>query len=376
MLNGKRRKIGLGLAVIFVFIISMIPIRVSGDVQPIEEMEEKLEGISEEEKSILQDLFMITQEIEKMEREEEEIMKGIASLQVEITEMEQEIDDKKKDYDTQLDILKQVLVQYQRGGPATYLEILLHADNLTMFLKSINMIKDISRNTGELLTSLEEGKRILEAERTKLNDSLVQLEQKKAEQQEKLIQQLKLKEEQEVYLASLKEEQEHYQEQLSNLEQMWDDSKNLFAEIVNEISEIIGSGYFTAEDLNLRFTFTQVQGSIDEEVFNKKLKEHSSLPEVIFHFGEEQVKIEVPEKHLTLQGKFVIESDTAIRFEAMEGSFYEMPLESSALEELFINGPLIIDFKMITGDAFIFNFILDQMKCQDGSITFLIKIAW
>ena len=376
MLRHKRKVIGIALAALLILIIGILPKPVSGEVQPIEEMEERLAGITEEEKAILRDLFAITQEIEELEREEKNIIEEISSMEIGIRELEKQIDDKQKDYDIQLDILKQVLIEYQRGGPANHLEILLQADNLTTFLKSINIMKDISRNTGELLSSLEEGKKELEAEKVQLHDSLLAMEKKKEEQQEKINEKLQRKKEQEAYLANLREKRDFYQEQLTNLEKMWDDSKNIFAEIVTEISKIIDEGYFTAEDLNLTFTFTSVQGALSEDIFNEILREHSGLPETIFHFDREQVSIEIPEKHLLLTGNFVLEGDTAIRFEAMEGSFFDIPLETSAIEDLFRDTPLSIDFKKIAGDTMTIDFTLDKIECRKGSIAFVIKIKW
>jgi peptidoglycan hydrolase CwlO-like protein len=376
LLRHKRKVIGIIVTAVLIFIMGILPKPVSGEVQPIEEMEQKLEGITEEEKAILMDLFAITQEIEELEREEKILIEEISSMEIESRKLEEQIHDKQKDYDAQLEILKQVLVEYQRGGPANYLEILLQADNLTTFLKSINIMKDISHNTGELLSSLEEGKKVLEAEKEQLNASLLAMEKKKTEQQEKINEKLLRKKEQEDYLANLREERDFYQEQLTNLEQMWDDSKKIFAEIVTEISKTIGEGYFTAEDLSLSFTFTSVQGILSEDTLNEILKEHSGLSETIFHFNQEQVSIEVPEKHLILTGNFVMEGDTAIRFEAAEGSFFAIPLEPSAIEDLFRDTPLSIDFKKIAGDAMAIDFTLDKIECREGFIAFAIKIKW
>jgi peptidoglycan hydrolase CwlO-like protein len=366
----------IALSLLLVPVLIIVPIRVSGEVQPITEMEDKLEGISEEEKAVLEELFAISQEIEVMEREEAEINGEIDTLHVQITDIQSGIEEKQKDYNLQLDILEKVLVNYQRGGPASYLEILLSADNLTEFLKSINIIKDISRNVGELLVTIEDGKKVLQEEKDRLDEKESSLELKKVELQENLHKNQLLKQEQEEYLASLQEKQEFYQEQLVNLEMMWDDSLELFADIVVEITRIVGAGYFTLEDLNLEFGFTKMNGAILEDTFNNKLKENSNLSETIFRFQSKQVVIEVPEKHLVLTGDFILAGETAIQFEVEEGSFYDMPLEASSIEELFQNGPLLIDFKKITGDMIILEFTLTQVESQEGKLTFEIKLKW
>ena len=364
------------LSLLLVPALIIVPIRVSGEVQPITEMEDKLAGISEEEKAVLEKLFAISQEIEVMEREEVEINGDIDTLQVQITDIETGIEEKKEDYDLQLNILEKVLVNYQRGGPASYLEILLSADNLTEFLKSINIIKDISRNVGELLVTLEDGKKVLQEEKSRLDEKALLLEDKKVELQENLHRNLLLKQEQEEYLASLQEEQAFYQEQLVNLETMWGDSQKLFTNIVEEITRIAGAGYFTMDDLNLSFGITKMRGAILEDTFNKILKENSDIPSTTFGFHLNQVVIEVPEKHLVLTGDFIIAGESAIQLEVQEGYFYDIPLETASIEELFQNGPLLIDFKKIAGDMVTIDFTLNQVESQEGKLTFEIKPEW
>ncbi|HBY72158.1 MAG TPA: hypothetical protein DEG06_07940, partial [Lachnospiraceae bacterium] len=82
MLRHKRKVIGIALAALLILIIGILPKPVSGEVQPIEEMEERLAGITEEEKAILRDLFAITQEIEELEREEKNIIEEISSMEI------------------------------------------------------------------------------------------------------------------------------------------------------------------------------------------------------------------------------------------------------------------------------------------------------
>jgi hypothetical protein len=308
--------------------------------------------------------------MDKIEKDIEEINGEISTIQLHIKDVEKKIENKQKDYDIQLDVLKQVLVSYQRGGPASYLEILLGADNLTQFLEGINLIKDISHNVNGLLTSLEDGKKELQKEKDKLAENVLQLEEKKEELEIPLSMQKELKEDQEAYLASLKEDRAYYQGQLDNLVQVWDDCKLIFTDIMAEISNIVQKGYFTSEDLNLNIGFFQMNGSIKEDTFNNILKEHSKLTEIKFHFYKDQVVIEIPGKHLILTGNFVLSEDNSILFEVKEGSFYEMPLEASSIEELFRNGPLKLDFKKLAADTVMFDFKVDKLQVIEGSLEF------
>jgi len=80
------------------------------------------------------------------------------------------------------------------------------------------------------------------------------------------------------------------------------------------------------------------------------------------------VEVEVPEKHLKLTGTFSIEGKSALKFIVEEGSFYEMPLESVSIEELFKNGYLSIDFS-----NYVDNITLESIEISEGYMEFKIR---
>lgn len=344
----------------------------SGEVKPITEIKEKLEGISEEEKKILKELFTISQEIYEKEKEEARISGEINILEKDIDKIRIGIDEKQKDYDDNLQLLKQVLQLYQRGGPASYLEILLGAKDLRTFLNGLNLIKDISRNVDELLTSLEEDKKNLQDEKAILDSQMIQLEQKMIDLQRPIEEKLALKLKMEEYLANLQEEKEDYEEQLKDLEQLWGECKLLFSNIVSEMTRIVGEGHFKDEDLNLSFGLFRINGLIHEDTFNRIIKEHSNLPETNIHFSQDQVQIQVPDWKLVLSGNFILEGDTSIRFVVKEGTFYGLPLEETSLEELFEQGPLFIDLKDMAGDMVTIDFYLHDVDTLEDNLKFTI----
>ena len=367
-----RRNRILALLGLILLIIGNMPLAAAGEVKPITDMEDKLEGISEEEKEVLEVLFRTEQEIDKTKKEEAAINSKIDDLEGQIKDLEFKIEKKQQDYDLQLDILKQVLVNYQRGGPASYLEILLGAKDLGVFLKSMNIIKDISHNVNDLLLSLEDGKAALLQEKDKLAEKTQLLEAQQEELLANILTQEELKKEQEIYLASLLEEREHYEEQLNNIRQLWTDCQVLFQDIVKDVTSIIEAGYFTMEDLNLDFGFFAVEGYMEEDTFNQILKEHATLTDTIFYYEDEKVILEVPQRHLVLSGNFVIDGKSSIRYEIEEGSFYGMPLEEASIEELFQNGPILIDFDLIAGDMDILDFEISEVYSTEDSLNFVI----
>jgi|BioPla2DNA2_1021312.scaffolds.fasta_scaffold00903_25 peptidoglycan hydrolase CwlO-like protein len=348
------------------------PNKAIGEVTPIEEAAEQLEGINEQEKQTLEKLFILTQEIEEMEREEERITKEINDLTIKINELDKSIIEEEENYNIHLSILEQVLISYQRGGPASYLDILLKADNLTSFIKSLNLIKDLSRNTGELLDSIEESKRFLEENRQNLSENAALLEIKREELKEPIAERKRLLKEQEDYLDSLAEERDKYQQHLDNLTLMWNNLKLLFSEVVDEFSRIIGEGHFTMEDLNLKFSFFSLKGAIHEDTFNKIMNENSTLSKIVFSFGQEKVRIEVPENHLVLDGYFTLEGGASLLFVPQSGTFYNMTLETESIDELFRNNPLVIDFEQVAGDMVTIDIKLKDIETKDGYIHFTI----
>lgn len=368
------------LNVLFLLMISVSiavrPYMASGEVKPITEANEKLRGITDQEQQTLEKLFILTQEIEEMEREEARIADEIKELESEIEKLDLSIKKEEENYDTYLNLLKQVLKSYQRGGPASYIDIILKAEDLASLIKSLNLIKDISRNTGELLASIEESRQNLEKKRQVLSDSLALLEAKNEELKGAIAERQKVAKEMEDFLDSLAEEKERFQEYLDNLKLMWENLKELFSKIVGEFSRIIGEGHFTLDDLNLKINFFSLKGSLHEDTFNRVINENSNLADMKFSFEKDLVRIEIPDNNLVLEGTFVIREKTALEFVPESGTFYNMALEPESIEELFRNGPMIIDFEKVAQDTITVNFELKEVVTGDGYLYFTIDTGF
>jgi peptidoglycan hydrolase CwlO-like protein len=345
-------------------------------VKPIEDMELNLAQLSEEEKTVLETLFSLTQKIEEIERNKEIITAEITSLQAQKDILAKKIMEKEQDYELQLEVLKKVLVSYQRGGPASYLEILLSAEDFTTFLKSINVIKDLSRNVSELLVEIDLAKEELQQEKVKLDEKALELVQKEAELQENLHNNQLLQQEQEAYLASLQEKRIQYEVQLEQLEQLWNDNKALFSTIVSDITRIIEQGSFTLEDMNITFGFFKITGALEEDAFNRVLNEDITLENISFRFHQDQAILEVTPKHLILKGNFILTEEGTIEFKVEEGSFFDIPLEQASIDELFQNGAFILDFKTIAKDFITIDYVIKTIRTEDKRLVFEVKPLW
>lgn len=157
---------------------------------------------------------------------------------------------------------------------------------------------------------------------------------------------------------------------------MWDNLKNLFSHVVDEFSRIIAEGHFTMEDLNLKFGLFSVKGSIHEDTFNRIINENSLLTEMVFSFQKDRVVVEVPDNNLVLYGHFVLEANTSLRFVPEGGSFYSMSLEIESINELFRNGPMLIDFEKVAGDLVVIDIDLKDVVTEDGYISFTIETGF
>ena len=367
----KKRKRFMAFFMTMVMVLA-IPPQVSGEVKQINDIEDKLENISEEEKEILEDLFVLSREIDGLKKEENRIAGDIDLLADKIVLFEKQINENQESYNLQLDILEKVLVNYQRRGSASYLEILLDAQNLSEFLKSLNIIKDISYNVNHLLESLSESKTLLEEERGKLADEKNSLEQRKLDLAENLNSKQELTEELETCLASLQTDRENYQERLENMSLLWEECKSLFSETSARISEIISQGYFTFEDLNLEMGFLSMKGRMNEAAFNRAFSDNEMPTAIRFDFKDGRVVLEAPQEHLVLSGNFVISGKSAISFEVAEGSFYGMSLEKASLDELFENGPLMLDFETMAAGGITLDFKMRDIRTTEDTLHFVV----
>jgi peptidoglycan hydrolase CwlO-like protein len=333
---------------------------VVGTEGPFAGIKEKMASISETERENLQNLFVLSQQIEEMEKDEERITRDIETKNGEIEGLKATIAGEEIAYTKKLEALKQVLKSYQRMGPGTYLETILNSDNLAMLLRRINTLRDLTRNTGKLMELLEESKAKLITEKTNLAERITLMEDKQNQLRESLTKKKQLIEDQEKYLASLKEKREYYQENLANLQQNWDELKTSIPVIIKELSNIIDEGNIPPEKLNISYNFTSISGSIDEKTLNDIISGHPLLPKIAFSLYPSNVEIGMPDKNLVLSGIFVIQESHTFKFQVKEGSFYGIPLDAGAIEDLFLKGDLVFNLKPLS------NFTINSIKMMDG----------
>lgn len=341
----------------------------TGQADPFVTVEQKLTSITDEEKRVLEELFKVVQEIDLLESEEKKIAQEIRNLRHNIDILINEIEKEEEVYRKKQEGLAQVLRSYQRMGPASYIEIILNSDSLSSFLRRINIIRDLAHDTGELLEEIESTKNKLISKKNEMEDNLALLEKRNKELNDALDKINELKLNLENRIADLGEEKAYYRDYLENMKEAWTEVKSIFSTIAKDFSDIARDADLSYDDLNLSFSLYGVKASVSEEVINSIISDQPRLEKMLIDFQPGKVIIEMPERKLILTGHFDIQEGNVIVFEAEEGSFFGMGLESGSLEELFMDNQLILDLTTMLG----YNSKLKSVEIKEDVMELLIE---
>jgi hypothetical protein len=90
---------------------------------------------------------------------------------------------------------------------------------------------------------------------------------------------------------------------------------------------------------------------------------------MLFAFHPGLVEISLPEKNLVLSGTFIILEGHTLKFQPKEGSFYGMPLEPGAIEELFSEGDLLLNLEpLLAGNS------VNALEVKEGYLELINKL--
>ncbi len=356
------------LIAFFLVLLLLPPKMVSGEAEIIQETKEILIGISEEEKAVLEILYSMEQEISALERESDQVSEVIENYQGEIKGLETEIQKEETSYANNRDVLKEVLKSYQRLGPGNFLEILLDSDSIATFLRRVNTLRDLTRNTGELMVKLDESKAKLVKEKAALAEKLLLQEEQQKQLQELLAAKVTVKKEKEAYLASLELDRTQYEDFLEEITLAWQEVKPVFVGATHEFSRLVEEGSLPPEALEIGFSGTNIKGTIKETSFNEVIVNHPELPKMVFKFEEGKIELSVPTMQLSLRGNFEVEGVNTLKYVADEGAFYEMTLSKDSLEELFEEGYLVLALEPLIGNS-----IVEGVESKEGQLELFIK---
>lgn len=358
------------LGVLILLIISFLSTSILAENNTPSEIQQNINSISEKEKKVLEELFNLTQEIGIAEGEERAISKEIENIGSEVKTIEEKIKEEELAYEKKQEGLNQVMKTYQRMGPGSYMEIVMNSDSLSDFLRRINTLRDLTRNTGKLLEKLDESKKKLALENIKLREKLELVQEKQRQARELLAKKLKIKQEQEDYLASLKEESKFYRSHLNNIQQMIEELKPFLSKASEQFYSITQTGNISEDALRISFSIPYIREQLDDKVLNEIIANQPDFPKMVFTFDVGKTEISFPDKKLILSGSFVVEEGCILKFAVDKGEFYGMPLEAGYIEELFSEKPLALDCKPMLGDS-----TLESAETKRGYLELTVKFS-
>lgn len=356
----KKRITGLVLC----FLLLVIPLTHSTatpDDPAQAEIDRQLQTLTEEERLVLEELFGILQNIEDLERQQAQLESDLLDAEARVEIIGQEIENQQALYNTQRDVMGEVLKSYQRRGPGSTIEIMLASSDFSDLIKRINLVRDMTRNTGELLDVLAEQQERLLAEQAALEYLLATIEQQRAALVELLEANLALKDDLEDRLAALEDERADYEERLSGLDQVWREATGAFSTFVAEFGRLMDSGGLPQEAITITFRFPDVVGSLGEEAFNQALRDSANIQGVDLRFRPDRIVVRIPDREFELSGTFDILEGHTLQFVAEEGTFYGIRLTDTAIQELFSDGLLELNLEpVLEGNT------LRSVRIQEG----------
>lgn len=334
----------------FILILLIIlPIGLLSYSQPLDNPlpENTLLELSEEEKIILEELFLVLQDIMEMEEIEKGLSLSIDNLEVDIDKIQNNIEKETNIYKKNLEIMENVLKSYQRNGSTSFIELIISSNSLKVLLKRINAIRDISRNTENLLEQIDENKQKLIDEKKNLNSTLDLSKIRQRELKEALDKKFALKDDLERRLESLKEEQSKYEDYLGKLETSFQSIKPIFTDTINTFVDMIENGYLPEDVINISFSFPLIKGIINEDNLRDVLESYSFPTAFDLVFLNDKIELYIPDLNLYIYGDFEIMDSHTIQLKVEGGKYMGLLLEKKSIEELFKNGALIMNFAKI-----------------------------
>ena len=313
------------------------------------EASEKLTGITEEEKEIVEALFVLSSEIEWLNEQLKAIEIEIDTVVNQIAEKEDLISNQERVYTALIDDLSVLLLNQQKAGAASRLEIILKSTSLSDLIKRMNLLRDISKYSNTLILETEAVQLDLETQQAVLKELKASLDQQKVTWELKVGEANVAKSDLESYLESLATEKAHYTSYLETVESQWNQLKPLFSETIKSFTKIIEKGDLPPEIVEINLSLFNTRRTLRQDAFNDALRNRNDLPELEFVFLEDRVQIHFPSFNVKLEGTFELVEPQIFKFVVKGGAFYNLPMSESALADLFSQGEMIFDLKSMLG---------------------------
>lgn len=354
-----------------IIIIFMCTSTLSTYCDPFCDTKQKILIISDEEKAVLEKLFTMGQEVFDIKKIEQQTKKEIDETKNEINNLQRTLKIEEFLFSKRQNAVKEILKSYQRMGSSSYIEILLDSDSIADLIKRINILKDMSKNTAELLEELKVSKKALLSKNQQLQEKLLKVQSKKIQLEEAIAKKNELIKKENEYLASLGEQKKEYQEYLDAINNEWGEIKLVFPKIINEFSTTIEKGDIPPQAIDINFNIFNISGTLYDAALNEYLHKTPNLKDMDFKFYENSVEVSILKYNLKLFGTFEVREGQILDFVVNKASFYNIPLEKSKIDELFDGKNIELSLKSLLGSI-----VLDSVKIKEGCIEIIALSKW
>ena len=325
---------------------------------------------------LIDELFLIKRKIEDQKYQADQTQIQLNELEEDMVELNQAIRELEDDFDHKRQQLAQVLTSYQRSGAASYFELLFRSQSFSDFLQNLNLLKSFSQNLATLLYEIRGQENLLQIE----YEEAQQLEAKLLATSNELTANILAYEttvvELEERLAVLNARSD-YEAALDERERLWIDCRKHFASFLENFEYILDTDFMALDENIFDISIFTSSVSISEINFNKIIREFSNYPETKFNFQDNNLQVSFYDGQLILNGSFKILSSKEIEYVVSSASFYDLPLDQHAINDLFVYGPMTMHFDMYSDGAlfaFIKDFNIKNVNLTKGKITFKLQV--
>ncbi|SMP43157.1 coiled-coil domain-containing protein [Anoxynatronum buryatiense] len=335
-----------------------------------QEYEDQIVILSETQREILDDLFQLVQDIDNVESRQQQLEEDIWQAEAAIVELQNEISIRQESFESSRDLLEAVLKSYQRRGPGSSLEIILASESFSDLIKRLHLLRDLTRNTGDLLDDLEEQQAWLTAEQEHLEAFLLGVDEQRQSLQALLESHLALRDDLEDRLISLEDERSLYEDRLMNLERHWLEAKEIFTTFADTFSRLATGGSLPQDAISLSFSLFEVKGTLREDALNQALQQTAGIEGMSLQFQPGVTTVLMPEREFQLMGIFALKDGQTLEFIAESGTFYGMQLTDTSIRDLMQTGTVELDLTaVLEGNT------LTAVRTQQGALELVSRFS-
>lgn len=197
----------------------------------IEDAEQHIKEIESKKSETLKEVETLISQISAYEIELEDLQDKIDALQTQIDSAEENIKKKEEEYTKEQELLDERLITMYERGDTSYLDVLLSSDNIVEFISTYYLLTEIVEADTQLLEEIENQKKTIEEEKSKLESDKKEIDTVKATKESTYTKLKNAQSQKKSYVNQLSQEEKETQKELEQFEK---DKK----EIQNELKKL------------------------------------------------------------------------------------------------------------------------------------------